>query len=284
VPRRSMPRRTEGPHVAGVILAAGASRRMGAGRNKMLLQLEGESLLRRAARRAVAAGLSPVVVVLGHEADRARAELKGLSCDSVVNPDFTGPTSGSLHKGLEQLGSDVLAAVVMLGDMVLVTEQMLSGLVAAARGTEAPLVVSRYGDVTAPPLLFRRALFGELLAWSGEGCGKARLPLFQRPGPVLLQQTRQGPIREHPPAGLTRGTIVHLVFGVADPLDRRAAHRTRLAIPAVHRHLLAERRDSLGETVPRRFAQALDPGAQRVLRGVVEPFDFLCRELGGQLE
>src|SRR2546430_2992520 len=46
------PRRTEGPHVAGVILAAGASRRMGAGRNKMLLQLEGESLLRRAARRA----------------------------------------------------------------------------------------------------------------------------------------------------------------------------------------------------------------------------------------
>jgi molybdenum cofactor cytidylyltransferase len=168
-----MPRQTERASVAGVILAAGASRRMGAGRNKMLLQLEGESLLRRAARRALGAGLSPVVVVLGHEADRARAELKGLSCESVVNPDFTGPTSGSLHKGLEQLGSNVGAAVVMLGDMVLVTEQMLSGLVAAARGTEAPLVVSRYGDVTAPPLLFRRALFDELLAWSGEGCGKA---------------------------------------------------------------------------------------------------------------
>jgi len=167
-----MPRPTEPASVAGVILAAGASRRMGAGRNKMLLQLEGESLLRRAARRAVAAGLSPVVVVLGHEADRARAELKGLACESVVNPDFTGPTSGSLHKGLEQLGPDVVAAVVMLGDMVLVTEQMLGGLVAAARGTDAPLVVSRYGDVTAPPLLFRRALFGELLAWSGEGCGK----------------------------------------------------------------------------------------------------------------
>ena len=166
-----MPRLTEPPRVAGVILAAGASRRMGAGRNKMLLQLEGESLLRRAARRALAAGLSPVIVVLGHEADKARAELKGLSCESVVNSDFTGPTSVSLHLGLEQLGSDV-AAVVMLGDMVRVTEQMLAGLVAAARGSQAPLVVSRYGDVTAPPLLFRRALFGELLAWSGEGCGK----------------------------------------------------------------------------------------------------------------
>src|SRR5207302_771378 len=41
-----MPRQTERPRVAGVILAAGASRRMGAGRNKMLLQLEGEPRLR----------------------------------------------------------------------------------------------------------------------------------------------------------------------------------------------------------------------------------------------
>ncbi|MGH7584559.1 MAG: nucleotidyltransferase family protein, partial [Gemmatimonadales bacterium] len=30
----------------------------------------------------------------------------------------------------------------------------------------------RYGDVFAPPLLFRRSLFDELLAWHGEGCGK----------------------------------------------------------------------------------------------------------------
>ena len=63
--------------------------------------------------------------------------------------------------------------VVLLADMVLVTRQMLEGLVAAARREAAPLFVSRYGDVTAPPLLFRRSLFGELMAWTGEGCGKA---------------------------------------------------------------------------------------------------------------
>ena len=90
----------------------------------------------------------------------------------AINPDFTGPTSGSLHQGLNALGPDVEAAVVMLGDMVRVSAETLAMLVAAARGTEAPLVVSRYGDVTAPPLLFRRALFDELLAWTGEGCGK----------------------------------------------------------------------------------------------------------------
>ena len=168
-----MPRPTEPLRVGGVVLAAGASRRMGAGRNKMLLELEGESLARRAARRALAGGLTPVVVVVGHEADRVRAQLNGLTCDAVVNHDFTGPTSGSMHLGLHALGVDVDAAVVMLGDMVHVTDRMVAGLVNAARGNRAPLVVSRYGDVTAPPLLFRRALFDELLAWTGEGCGKA---------------------------------------------------------------------------------------------------------------
>jgi len=173
-----MPPPTEPSRVAGVILAAGASRRMG--RNKMLLELQGESLVRRAAQRALAAGLSPVVVVIGHEADRLRAELNGLPLELAVNPDYTGPTSGSLHRGLNLLGADVEAVVVMLGDMVRVTVETLAMLVAAARGTDAPLVVSRYGDVTAPPLLFRRALFGELLAWTGEGCGKAVVQAHRR--------------------------------------------------------------------------------------------------------
>ena len=173
-----MPRPTDQLKVAGVLLAAGASRRMG--RNKMLLELDGESLVRRAAKRALAAGLSPLVVVVGHEGERVRAELQDLPVEFAVNPDYTGPTSGSLHRGLNRLGADVDAAVVMLGDMVRVSEQTLAMLVAAARGTDAPLVVSRYGDVTAPPLLFRRALFPELLAWTGEGCGKAVVQAHSR--------------------------------------------------------------------------------------------------------
>ena len=169
---------TEPLRVAGIVLAAGASRRMG--RNKMLLELEGESLVRRAARRALAAGLSPVVVVLGHEADRARAALADLAVLIALNPDFAGPTSGSLHAALDLLGEDVGAAVVLLGDMVHVSEAALAELMRRARSSDAPLVVSRYGDVTAPPLLFRRALFGELLAWTGEGCGKAVVQAHKR--------------------------------------------------------------------------------------------------------
>lgn len=166
-----MPTAGRAPRTAGIVLAAGASRRMG--RNKMLLDIRGESLIRRVARRVLDAGLSPVVVVLGHEEALAKAQLTGLACETTVNPDFTGPMSGSLHKGLEKLGSDVEAAVIVLADMPLVTSEMLADVVSRAAGSSAPLVVSRYGEVTAPPLLFRRPLFGELLAYSGEGCGKA---------------------------------------------------------------------------------------------------------------
>src|SRR5256886_12932837 len=150
-----MPRRTRPLRVAGVVLAAGASRRMGPGRNKMLLELEGERLVRRAVRRALPAGLSPVVVVLGHEADRARAVLADLPVEIALNPNFTGPTSTSLHAGLDLLGQDVDAAGVVLGGLVHVRGAALAELVTRGCTRDAPLILSRYRDVTAPPPLFR---------------------------------------------------------------------------------------------------------------------------------
>lgn len=143
------------------------------GRTKQLLPVEGEPMVRRAARRAIAAGLSPVVVVLGHDADRVRAALVGLAVSVATSPDPEGPTSGSLHAGLRALGPEVTAAVILLADMPHVTETMLGALVERARSRGAALEVSRYGEVLAPPLLFPRALWPELLAWHGEGCGKA---------------------------------------------------------------------------------------------------------------
>lgn len=157
--------------IAAVLLAAGASRRMGT--NKLLLDVEGEPMVRRAARRALDAGCSPIVVVTGHEAERVRAALVGLDVAFAASPDPTGPTSVSLHAGLRALPPGASATIVMLSDMVHVSATMLRELLASAHGGDAPLVVSRYGDVLAPPLLFRRALWPELLAWNGEGCGKA---------------------------------------------------------------------------------------------------------------
>jgi len=156
--------------VAGILLAAGAATRMG--RNKLLLQLEGESLLRRAARRALAAGLEPLVVVLGHEADLARAALAGLACLPVVNPRHEKGINTSLSVGVAAVPEGCRAAVVLLADMPFVDEGMIGAVVNRFRETDARLVVSRFGEVQAPPTLYARALFAELSGGEGEGRGR----------------------------------------------------------------------------------------------------------------
>lgn len=90
---------------------------MGASVNKLLLEIDGEPMVRRVVRRALDAGLEHFVVVLGYEPDRVRESLDGLECTFVESPDYTGPTSRSLHAGPRALDSSVSATVVMLGDI-----------------------------------------------------------------------------------------------------------------------------------------------------------------------
>lgn len=156
--------------IAGVVFAAGASRRMG--RNKMLMELDGEPLVRRAVRRTIEAGLSPVIVVVGFEQDLVRAALTGLDVTFAENSDYAGPMSASMHAALRVVPDDTDGVVVVLGDMVHVTTEMIRSIASSGPTSTAPIAISRYGDVTAPPILFTRAVFGELLAWTGEGCGK----------------------------------------------------------------------------------------------------------------
>src|SRR5215831_12029706 len=156
--------------VAGVVLAAGTSSRMG--RNKLFLTLGGISLLRRAVSSAGRGGLDPVLVVVGHERDRALAELEGLPCTPVINEEYARGMNTSVRAGISAVPDDASGAVVMLADMPFVTAGMLRTLVEQHRSSGAPLVVSTYGGVLAPPILYGRALFPELGALDGDGCGK----------------------------------------------------------------------------------------------------------------
>jgi molybdenum cofactor cytidylyltransferase len=179
-----MPERT-GP-VAGILLAAGLSSRMGS--NKLLFDLGGESVLRGAARRALAGGLSPLLVVLGHEVERTRLELEGLAiadCQVVINPDYESGITSSIKAGVTALGETAAALVVMLADMPFVTVEMIAGLVERYRSTGAPLVISDYAGVTAPPMLYDRSLFPELLTMKPEGCGKQMVKRHRHEAEVL---------------------------------------------------------------------------------------------------
>jgi molybdenum cofactor cytidylyltransferase len=166
-----MPADRSGP-IAAVVLAAGMSSRMGS--NKLLFAWDGETLLRRAARRALEAGLDPVIVVLGHEADLARHALEGLPCRTVVNPEYaTGGVHLSLRAGAAAVPETSAGALVMLADMPFVSADMLRDMIRRYHESAAPLVASRYGDVQAPPTLYDRSLLPELTTAEGPGCGKA---------------------------------------------------------------------------------------------------------------
>jgi molybdenum cofactor cytidylyltransferase len=157
--------------IAGVVLAAGTSTRMG--RNKLFLELEGKPLVRHVVERAAGAGFVPLLVVLGHEADLVQRPLEGIAYQPVMNPDYERGVNSSLRAGIRAASdTGAEAAVVVLADMPFVTTEMMTALIDRYRRGDAPLVVSDYGGVNAPPILYDGSLFGELAVSEGQGCGK----------------------------------------------------------------------------------------------------------------
>lgn len=164
--------------IAGVVLAAGQSTRMGV--NKLLLPFEGEHLVRRAVRIAIEGGLEPVLAVLGHDAAHVATALAGLSCLVVPNPRHALGLNTSLDAGLAAVHPDDDGALVLLADMPRVTPELVRALVRRRQDTRAPLVASCYGGVVAPPVLFDRSLFGELRGGEGDGRGREVLSRHAR--------------------------------------------------------------------------------------------------------
>src|SRR5258706_9916675 len=109
------------------------------------------------------------------------------------------------------------------------------------------------------------------------------LQLVQTPWPVVFEQTRQGTIRQQLAAGLAFRAVISFVVGVDDALHRRAAHWTGFAVFAVHRHLVAKRRDALGKIFAGLFAQTLDPFAETIFRRLEERFNLAFAQLLGLL-
>ena len=164
-----MPERTGS--IAGVVLAAGMS--TGMGQNKLFMELEGETLIRRVVGRVSKAGVNPLAIVLGHDAERVRGALEGIPYIPVFNRDYERGVSSSVRAGIQAVSdSSAHAAVVLLADMPFVTTAMILTLIAKYRQSAAPLVISDYDGVNAPPMLYDRSLFPELATYEGEGCGK----------------------------------------------------------------------------------------------------------------
>ena len=154
--------------VAAIVLAAGQSTRMGA-QNKLLLADGGDPLVRHAVKMAVLSQLKPVVVVLGHEADRVRAVCYGLPVTFTINPDFAHGLSTSLKAGIKALPENIDGAAVILADMPGLDAALLDRLYAAFEAEPAALAaVPVHDGEWGNPCILAAALFAEVDALSGD--------------------------------------------------------------------------------------------------------------------
>ena len=163
--------------VGAIILAAGASRRLG--RAKQLVEFEGEMLLARVVRLVHEAGLEQVVVVLGaeHEAIAAAVDLSGVRV--VRNEDWARGIAGSIHVGLqvvEEVALDIDGVLILTCDQPRLSVSHLRALMAvfdARDGLE--IAASEYAGGVGVPAIFSRAMFPELYALSGDKGARALL-------------------------------------------------------------------------------------------------------------
>ena len=148
--------------VAGIVLAAGASTRMG--EDKALLEWGGQTLLQRIVATLRTAGADPLRVVLGTNFESVTAQLGSTSSETVHNPDWKHGMLSSLHAGLRSLPENIGGALVWPVDHPCVSPRLVRQLIEAFEKSRPPIVVPAHDGRRGHPVIFSAQLFPELLA------------------------------------------------------------------------------------------------------------------------
>jgi CTP:molybdopterin cytidylyltransferase MocA len=162
--------------VAGVLLAAGAGKRLGT--PKALVEVRGRRLVDLGADLLRDGGTTPVVVVTG----AAPVTVPGVVL--VPNPQWRTGMGSSLAAGLRALPAESPAAVIALVDQPLISAGVVRRLV-AAHLDGAELVVAAYHGRARNPVLLARRHWAGVIAAAGGDTG-ARPYLRAHPGLVTL--------------------------------------------------------------------------------------------------
>ena len=150
------------PVIPAIVLAAGASSRMG--QPKALLSINGRTFVRRILDTLRDAAIDDVVVVIRPDAHDVAREITAAGFGrAIVNTDPTRGQLSSLVAGLEAIDNPrVIAVLVTLVDVPLVSSATVSALLARAAESSAPIVRATYGNRHGHPVVYRRALFDAL--------------------------------------------------------------------------------------------------------------------------
>lgn len=144
----------------GLILAAGAARRMG--RPKALLEIEGERFLDRAVQVLRAGGCREVYVVAS-ALPEVHAAIASAGARVVLNDDPASEQLDSVKCGLRALPDDSAAVAILPVDCPLVAPATVQALAAAAAHTTLPVVLPMYNGVGGHPVVLRRPFYDTVL-------------------------------------------------------------------------------------------------------------------------
>ncbi len=164
---------TEGAGIAGVVLAAGASRRLG--RPKQLVELDGVPLLVRAGRAMLSHCEYGVICVLGAHAAEVEAALEGMPVQVVVNSSWGEGIAASIRAGVQQVPTDARAILLSVCDQPLVDSADIGRLAAAWQEEPSVVVAAGYSDGCGVPAIFPATYRDDLIALKGDRGAKALL-------------------------------------------------------------------------------------------------------------
>lgn len=150
------------PPIAGIILSAGASRRMGT--PKALLALDGETFLDRLIRLFSEVAVTPIVV-LGHQAAQIQSGIRrGAQAAFVVNPDPERGMLSSLQCGLRAVPQTAEAVMFTPVDHPNLERSTLEKLIGHFNAQHASAIVPAFHGEHGHPVLIARPFVAELLA------------------------------------------------------------------------------------------------------------------------
>ncbi len=156
--------------ISAIVLAAGESTRMGF--PKLLLQVEGKSLLQHVIDNALQSKAGEVIAVLGAEATKLRRELEQRQVQIIENASYKEGLSTSLKVGLQAVSPQAQAVLVLLGDQPLVSHDIIDALIDKYEASGSIMVAPVYSGRRGNPVLFDSSLIPELISVTGDKGGR----------------------------------------------------------------------------------------------------------------
>jgi len=168
--------------VAGIILAAGKSTRMGS--TKQLLPWSGTTILGHIILQASMSYLDHLVLVLGHKAGQIVSELEFHNFALVFNPEYDKGQSSSLKKGINNLPNNIQAAIFLLADQPLISFSVIDKIIDTYIQTSSPLIIPVHKERRGNPVLIDRSIFPRLMRLQGDTGARA---IFDEYSDLLLE-------------------------------------------------------------------------------------------------